>query len=140
MMNDLDKKNTTDFMGYHSPEDIPRELDKPSTSELFYKKLMTYLLLLYQSYLKGETVLEPKIKMAIWRMLKFDKEFPIKIKMAQQEYLTTDALDLEADWDDVKEVLFPGEKLQAKKPLEKEKEDIIKEYKETVTQLLASYP
>ncbi|MEX0287605.1 MAG: hypothetical protein AB3N14_00705 [Flavobacteriaceae bacterium] len=140
MMNDLDKKKANDFHGYHKPEKLPHDLDKRSTSELFYKKLTSHLLLLYQCYLKGETILEPEIKMAIWRMMKFDEKFPIKIRMVQQDYLNADVLDLEAEWDDVKEVLFPKDPLKLEKPLNKKQKEIIREYKDTVNELLAAYP
>ena len=139
-MNDLDKKKATDFNGYFVPGKIPHGIDKLTTSELFYKKLAAYLLLLYQSYLKRETELEPEIKMALWRMLKFNKEFPVKIRMTLLDYLNSDELDLEAEWDDIKDVLFPIEELELKKPLKRERNKMIIEYKEAVTELLASYP
>ena len=135
-MNDLDKKQESNHSAYFTPGAIPHGIDKLTTSQLFYKKLSAYLLLLYQSYLKGETILEPEIKMALWRMIKFNEEFPTKIRMTQLDYLNVEVAHLDADWDEAKDILFPKEETLPQKPIKPEREKTIKGYKEAVAELL----
>ncbi len=103
---------------------------------LRYKKLAAYLLLLYPSYLKGETSLEPEVKMALWRMAKFDKTFLAKVRIAQLEYLDMDLRTLEADWDPSKDNLFPLRETGAGMQLSPERKKLLMEYKTEILQLL----
>ncbi len=106
--------------------------------QAFYRKLQAYLLLLYQSYLKNEATLEPDIRMAIWRMLRFDQEFLAKIQMAQQFYLSADNVKLDDDWDEVKERLFPYKSNEIEEAVGIKTEKLIAGYKEVVSELLQS--
>lgn len=136
MMNSLQNKNEEILNGYYIPGSIPHGIDKLTTRQLCYKKLGIYLLLLYQSYLKGETTLEPEIKMALWRMVNFDKEFPVKIRMTQLDYLHVDHVGLDTAWDETEDRLFPDEEMKRKSSLSKQREQTIKDYKEAVTELI----
>ena len=115
---------------------IPGSLDIPSTSELYYKKLCSYLLLLYQWYLRGETDLEPEIKMALWRMIQLKDDFSSKIRMLHQDYAQKDPGELNSDWEKVKDIIFP-ERVRTVSTSD-QNDNLIIEYKETVLQLLAS--
>ena len=137
-MNDLHNKNETINGGLMDSDDFPPGLGKPTTAQLYYQKLGAYLLLLYQSYLKGETTLEPAIKMALLRMVQFNKDFPSKIRMAQLDILNKEFKNLNAAWDDASEVLFPIETDEAQNALDETHTATILEYKEAILTLLAS--
>lgn len=136
----MHKKNKAGKDSRLSPGALPQDIDIPSTSELYYKKLGAYLLLLYQSYLREETVLEPEIKMALWRMIQLDEEFRTKIQMSHLDYLGNSTKNLNASWEVVRATLFPKEELLAIKSLNDEKTKLIKEYKDAVTVLLTLNP
>lgn len=139
-MNKLHKKKGTTTNSKYLPGANPEGRDIPSTTELYYKKLNAYLLLLYQTYLRGETVLEAEIKMAIWRMVLLNKDFHSKIKMLHLDYLKKDITNLDAPWEEAEDILFPMEESIALKSLNKGKVNLIKEYKDAVSALLASNP
>ncbi len=103
---------------------------------LDYRKLQTYLLLLYQAYLRTETALEPGLKMAVWRMVQFNEVFRQKIEQTQFDILQKRPETITTDWEQAKEVLFPIEDGVASKELTASEEKILMEYKETANQLL----
>lgn len=139
-MNELHKKKEASKDNNFIPGAIPQGIDIPSTSELYYKKLCTYLLLLYQSYLSGETALEPEIKMALWRIVQLNEEFGTRIRLTHLDYLQKDATNLNAPWEEARSTLFPFKIAFAAKHLEEEKDKLIREYKQTVIELLALNP
>jgi len=99
------------------------------------EKLDLYLLLLYQRYLKGETLLDPKIQMAIWRRVKLGKDFPDKIRLAQLQCLGFTSDQFDVPWNVAKEKLFPAMDIETA-PLSKDAEKLIQEYKEETLRLL----
>ncbi|MEP3210746.1 MAG: hypothetical protein ABJN95_16205 [Maribacter sp.] len=126
-MNDLSKKEAT-----------PKE-DKATTKEnsLLQKKLESYLLLSYQAYLKGETVLAPEIRTAFLSRVKQNEELAFKVRMLQLDYLHLENLVLEGPWDELTELLFP--KIEAlDKPLEEGRQHTLDEYSDTILALLNS--
>jgi len=100
------------------------------------KKVETYLLLLYQAYLRGETRLEPNLQMAVWRKVKLHADFPTKIRLAQLQCLEISSDDIDAPWDIAKEKLFPEKDINFNVVVPKEQENIIKGYKEKIKTLL----
>ncbi|MBT8183470.1 MAG: hypothetical protein KJN76_01410 [Eudoraea sp.] len=136
-MNNLHKKEKSGKDSNPEGDKIPQDFGMPSTSELYYKKLSAYLLLLYQSYLRRETVLEPEIKLALWRMVRFNEEFRSKIRGIHLDYFQKDIATLDAPWELVKDSLFPIEDDAGAKPLNDEQEIAIREYKDAVNTLLS---
>lgn len=135
-MNDLFKKRETILKNLLEGGMVSDKDGEDTAMELFYGKLEAYLLLLYQSYLKGETVLEPKIRMALWRMVQFKEEFRAKIQLTQLNILARGQNKIGTNWDDSKDNLFPVDELKARKPPTAEQERHIEEYKEIVLGLL----
>lgn len=121
-MNDLHEKKENDVDG--------------SETQLRYKKLSANLLLLYQAYLQKETILEPEIKAACWRMVQFQEDFPTKIRMMQLEYLSFETDNFDGPWSKVKDSLFPIKNDIVMESLSTEREKQIKEYKDVVLELL----
>lgn len=121
-MNDLHEKKENDVDG--------------SETQLRYKKLSANLILLYQAYLQKETVLEPEIKAACWRMVQFQENFPMKIRMMQLELLSYETDNFDGDWDAVKDSLFPIKEDCHLDSLSGERENIIKEYKNEIFGLI----
>ena len=117
-------------------EELPCKELKLSVKQVHYKKLMAYLLLLYRSYLKGETNLEPALKMAIWRMVQLQKEFALKIQLAQSELTDTKKMNLDADWSDLNELLFPKKETTLQTELTSKQENLMKEYKAAALELI----
>ena len=136
-MNKLHKKEEAGKKSKPGPGEMPRNFDMPSTAKLYHKKLGAYLLLLYQAYLRRETVLEPEIKMALWRMVQLNEEFRSKIRMIHLDYFQKDATNLDALWEQAKETLFPEYDATELKSLSEDKQNVIREYKDTVKSLLA---
>lgn len=132
-MNDLHEKKENDFNGSETTGNSPHE-----ESRLFYKKLGAYLLLLYQAYLQKETVLEPEIKSAYWRMAQFQEDFPMKIRMMQLEYLSFETDNFDGPWDEVKDSLFPIKDFELLDSLTAEREKKIQEYKDGILELLGN--
>lgn len=132
-MNDLHEKKENDFNGSETTENNPHE-----KTALFYKKLGSYLLLLYQAYLQKETVLEPEIKAAYWRMVQFQEDFPMKIRMMQLEYLSFETDNFDGPWDEVKDSLFPNKDACLLDSLTAERSTQIQKYKDVIFELLKS--
>lgn len=136
-MNKLHKKKEAEKNSDLVPDIQSQHLDIQSTSQMHYKKLSAYLLLLYQAFLRGETLLEPDIKMGLWRMIQLNNDFRSKIRMTHLDYLQRDITNLEAPWEELNETLFPERNAFDANTLNEKKDSLIKEYKETVTELLA---
>jgi len=122
-MNDLHEKKENDIDG--------------SETQLRYKKLSANLLLLYQAYLQKETTLEPEIKASLWRMVQFQEDFPMKIRMMQLDYLSFETDNFDGKWDKIKDSLFPIKDAQLLDSLSAERKKQIQEYKAVVLELLA---
>jgi len=131
-MNDLSKKTEEEVS-----RAIPSGNDEHASEEHYGKKLDAYLLLIYQAYLKKETQLEPKIKTTLLARVKRDKDFAFKVRMMQLDYLNLKTRELEGEWNEANEVLFPI--IQAvSKPVDEYRKKIITSYKETIIDLLES--
>ena len=130
-MNDLHEKKENDFAGSETTENNPHE-----ETRLFYKKLGAYLVLLYQAYLQKETLLEPEIKAAFWRMVQLQEEFPVKIRMMQLELLNYETDNFDGEWSEVKDSLFPIKDHELRNALTAERKRQIQEYKEAIFELL----
>lgn len=130
-MNDLREKNEEDQNGAETTGADPRE-----ASPQYHKKLEAYLILLYQAYLKKETALEPEVKAAIWRRVQLQENFPVKIRMLQLELLNYETDNFDGEWNQVKDSLFPVKEDEVLDSLSAEREKQIREYKETVFELL----
>jgi hypothetical protein len=130
-MNDLHEKkeNETDDSG--TAQNDPQE-----ESRLFYKKLASYLVLLYQGYLKKETVIEPEIKAAFWRIVQLQEDFPVKIRMMQMEYLGFETDNFNGPWDTVKDSLFPIKDHEVIDAPTAERKKQLQEYKDGIFELL----
>lgn len=136
-MNKLHKKKDAGKISNTETGAIPQGIDLPSTSELYYKKLGANLLLLYQFYLRQETLLEPEIKMALWRMIQLNEDFREKIRLLHLDYLEKDTVNLDAGWEDVKAFLFPMKEEPEAITHDIERDHRIVEYKEAVSELLS---
>ena len=134
-MNDLREKNEEDQNGAEMTGADPRE-----TSQMYYKKLEAYLLLLYQAFLKKEALLEPEIKAAIWRRVQLQEDFPIKIRMLQLELLSYETDNFDGEWNQVKDSLFPVKDDKVLDSVPEERSTQIQEYKNVVFELLQSTP
>lgn len=130
-MNDLHEKKENDFNGSETTENSPHD-----ETQLRYKKLSANLLLLYQAYLQKETVLEPEIKAACWRMVQLQEDFPMKIRMMQLDYLSFETDNFDGEWDAVKDSLFPIKDFEVLDSLSAERHRQIKEYKKEIFELL----
>jgi hypothetical protein len=137
-MKEVNKKTEVVYNGSERPATTPNVIEKLTPTQLFYKKLAAYLLLLYQAYMKSETTLEPEIKMALARMVKFDSAFAAKVRMTQMDYLNVRVHNLEAEWDEEKDDLFPIEERGIRKTPNPKRGEIIDEYKKAVAELLQS--
>lgn len=131
-MNDLHEKKENDFDGFGKAEK-----NRYEETRLFYKKLGAYLVLLYQAYLQNETLLEPEIKAAFWRMVQLQEEFPLKIRMMQLELLNYETDNFDGPWDEVKDSLFPIKDFELLDSLTAEREKQIQKYKDDIFELLA---
>ncbi len=136
-MNKLQKKREVEKNSAVVPKILSQQLEMLSTSELHYKKLSAFLLLLYQAFLRGETSLEPDIKLALWRLILLNTDFRAKVRMAHLDYFQSDISNLAAPWEEVKETLFSKQLAFDTNTLSEEKNNLIKEYKETIADLLA---
>lgn len=132
-MNDLSKKREEEISGETSSGK-----DTQASGQGYYKKLSSYLLLIYQAYLKKETQLEPQIKASLFRMVKLNQDFPLKIRMLQMDYLHPENEISAGEWDETKEILFPWEDLEIPLSLSEERGKTIDNYKETIIELLKS--
>jgi hypothetical protein len=132
-MNDLSKKREEEISG-----ETPSGKGRQASEQGYYKKLGAYLLLVYQAYLNKETQLEPEIKSSLFRMVKLNPEFPLKIRMIQMEYLNPEDKIAAGEWDESKENLFPWEDTEIMRPLSAERKKTIAVYKEVILQLLQS--
>jgi len=130
-MNDLREKNDEDQDGAEMTGEDPRE-----TSRLYYKKLEAYLFLIYQAYLKKETLLKPEIKAAIWRMVQLQEDFPVKIRMMQLELLSYETDNFDGEWNQIKDSLFPVKDDEILDSLSAEREGQIQAYKDAIFELL----
>lgn len=133
-MNDLSRKKEEEISGV-----ISSGKGAKASGEAYYKKLSSYLLLIYQAYLKKETQLEPEIKASLFRMIKLNQDFPLKIRMVQMDYLNPENEISAGEWDEKKENLFPWEGLETLLSLPKDREKTIAGYKETILQLLKTH-
>jgi hypothetical protein len=128
-MNDLDKNRKIKSQKRNSSE--------PKSSEISPgKKLETFLILLYQAYLKGETDLEPQIKASILRRVNLNQEFALKIRMIQSDYFDNGRENFQGEWNNELDVLFVVAALKKLKPVSIERQDIIRAYLEEVLKLL----
>ena len=123
-MNDLHEKKENDI--------------RDSETQLRYKKLSANLLLLYQAYLQKEALLESEIKAAIWRMVQFQEDFPMKIRMLQLELLSFETDTINGEWDAVKDSLFPVKDDEVLESLSEERSAQVQEYKARILELLNS--
>ncbi len=130
-MNDLHEKKENDLDG---TEKTVHSLHEDTQS--YHKKLSAYLLLLYQAYLKKETLLEPEIKAAIWRMVKLQEDFPVKIRMLQLDLLGYETDSIDGEWDEVRDSLFPIKDFKLPDSLTSERKSQLKEYKDVIFELL----
>lgn len=129
-MNDLSKKEETKI-----EETGASRKEASSSSELLQQKLENFLLLYYQAYLKGETVIEPGIRTAFFNLIQQDQDFTFKVRMLQLDYLKLENIELEGEWDEATEELFP--KIDAlKKPIDAHRTKTLMDYRETILQLL----
>lgn len=127
-MNDLSKKEE-------------RHIEEKVTSVanvLLQKKLETYLLLLYQGYLKAETALAPEIRAAFLNLVKQDEALALKVRMLQLDYLHLEDVVLEGAWDTANEKLFPRQDLETLKEISDAREKTLASYREEILQLLRS--
>ena len=107
-----------------------------ASEEIFYKKLGAYLLLLYQAYLKKETRLEPETKAALLRMVQFEQDYAVKIRMMQLDQLNKEFPMLDVAWDEARDILFPIQESEMLVPVSDALEKTIGSYKEAVAALL----
>jgi len=128
-MNDLSKKEEIHI----------KEKATATTSALLQKKLESYLLLLYQGYLKGETDIDSEIRTHFLSSVKQNEELALKVRMLQLDYLHLENVELEGEWDETTEKLFP-EVEAVDKPLDEAREKMLIEYKESIVELLGSTP
>ncbi|MFK7811787.1 MAG: hypothetical protein AB8B59_04785 [Maribacter sp.] len=129
-MNDLSKKEETKIEATGA---VRKEAS--SSNELLQNKLESFLLLYYQAYLKGETVVEPEIRAAFLSLIQQDQDLAFKVRMLQLDYLKLEHIELEGEWNDSKEDLFP--KIDAiDKPIAAHRKNTIEEYKETILDLI----
>ncbi len=129
-MNDLSKKEETQI------EEINASRKEPSSSsELLQKKLENFLLLYYQGYLKGETVIEPEIRAAFLSLVKQDEDFAFKVRMMQLDYLKLENSELEGKWNEATEELFPKVAI-LEKPVDEHRKKSLTDYKETILGLV----
>ena len=129
-MNDLSKKEETKIEATGA---VRKEASM--ANELLQKKLESFLLLYYQAYLKGETAIEPEIRTAFFNLIQQDQDLAFKVRMLQLDYLKLEHIELEGEWNDAKEELFP--KIDAiDKPIAADRKNTIDGYKETVLDLL----
>lgn len=131
-MNDLSKKEETKI-----EETGAVRKEASLANELLQKKLESFLLLYYQAYLKGETLIEPKIRTAFLNLIRQDQDLAFKVRMLQLDYLKLKHIQLEGEWNEAKEELFP--KMDAiDKPIDVHRKNIIAKYKEAILELLVS--
>ncbi len=135
-MNDLSKEREAILKNIQEGSNArPREAAGVETP-LHYRKLQTYLLLLYQAYLRAETALEPALKMGVWRMVQLDEGFRLKIEQTQFDILKKRSDTIVSDWEQAKDVLFPLEISETAVQGTTSKENIFGEYKEMAHLLL----
>lgn len=131
-MNDLSKKEETKI-----EESSASRKEASSSSELLQKKLENFLLLYFQAYLKGETAIEPVIRVAFLSIVKQDEDFAFKVRMMQLDYLKLENSELEGEWNEDKEDLFPKVAV-VERYLDAHRKKTITVYKETILDLLKS--
>lgn len=129
-MNDLSKKDETKIKAATASKK-----EASSTNALLQRKLESFLLLYYQAYLKGETVIEPKIRSAFLSVVQQDQDFAFKVRMLQTDYLKVENLELEGIWDETSEELFPKIAL-VEQPVTAHRKKVISDYKETILDLV----
>ena len=129
-MNDLSKKEETKI-----EETKASRKEASASNELLQKKLESYLLLYYQAYLKGETVVEPEIGTAFLSLVKQDQDLAFKVRMLQLDYLKLEHIELEGEWNEAKEELFP-EIAIIEIPIAADRKNTIVAYKETILDLI----
>lgn len=129
-MNDLSKKEETKIEATGA---VRKEAS--SSNELLQKKLESFLLLYYQAYLKGETGVEPEIRTAFLSLIQQDQDLAFKVRMLQLDYLKLEHIELEGEWDEAKEELFP-EIAIIENPIAADRKNTIVAYKETILDLI----
>jgi hypothetical protein len=129
-MNDLSKKEKTKIEATGAVRKVAS-----SSNELLQKKLESFLLLYYQAYLKGETAIEPEIRTAFFNLIQEDQDLAFKVRMLQLDYLKLEHIELEGEWKEVKEELFP-EIAIIKNPIAADRKNTLTEYKETILDLI----
>lgn len=127
-MNDLSKKEEI-----HIEE---KAKASPSNS-LLQKKLESYLLLLYQGYLKGETDIEPEIRGAFLSSVKQDEDLALKVRMLQLDLLNLKDIALEGEWNEGNEELFPKVTIVETRVVASRKKQLVN-YKETILEIVKS--
>ena len=128
-MNDLDKNSKIKPRKNNNSEQTSSDITQA-------KKLETYLILLYQAYLKGETDVEPVIKASIFRRVHLDQEFALKIRIIQSDYIDNGRKNFQGEWNNEHEILFAKVEPKKVKSLSKERQDAIRSYKAEVLKLL----
>ncbi|MFS4492670.1 hypothetical protein [Maribacter sp. 2308TA10-17] len=131
-MNDISKKEEMQI-----EEMKASRKEASSASELMQKKLQNFLLLYYQGYLKGEIAIEPKIRAVFLQLVKQDEDFVFKVRMMQLDYLNLKNRDLEGEWNEDNEELFPKIAI-LEKPVDVHRKKTLADYKETILDLIKS--
>lgn len=131
-MNDLSKKEETRI---EERKASGKEVVASGELELLQKKLQNYLLLYYQAYLKGETVIESEIRLAFLSLVKQDEDLAFKVRMMQLDYLKLEDIELEGEWNETTEELFPKVTV-IEKPIDVHRSKTLTDYKETILELL----
>ena len=131
-MNDLSKKEEMQI-----EETSASRKEASASSELLQKKLVNFLLLYYQGYLKGEIAIEPEIRAALLSLIKQDQDFAFKVRMMQLDYLKLENRKLEGEWNEDEEELFPEVEV-VEQTINEERKSILTNYRETIIELLKS--
>jgi len=127
-MNDLSKKQEIH---------IEEKAKISPSNTLLKKKLESVLLLVYQGYLRGETDIETETRAAFLNLVKQDEEFALKIRMLQLDLLSLENVELEGEWNEFKDILFPIIE-GASEPVAEARKKQLTDYKETISDLLES--
>lgn len=129
-MNDLSKKEEKQI-----EETKASGKEVVASSELLQKKLQNFLLLYYQAYLKGETAVEPEIRSTFLNLVKQDQDFAFKVRMMQLDYLKLENSELEGEWNEATEELFPKVEV-TEQPITEERKSTLTDYRETILELV----
>ena len=116
---------------------IEKKAKALSSNTAQQKKLESYLLLLYQGYLKGETDIALETREAFLSFVKQDEDLALKVRMLQLDLLNLENIDLEGEWNETTEELFPKIDF-VDTPVEEHRTKALTDYKETILEILES--